>query len=243
MGSFAARGSRFIYTDDKGDKIILDLNDFMMNKSRIPFHTVTGDKTVSDIVVYLMDTHSIVSEGTDEHRYLVQYTLLDTLIMRCAIQTSKSIKAVELGAGNGILSYHLGVILGTLNSNSELTCVCDTIGNGSESRWVDSICQIRESEQPKVRFMASDYNSTMLSGHSFDIVVINATEEIDDIKGTVEEARRLVKPSGEIFCICHRNNWLLYDLFAYLMSGYESYSIGESGFVLTGNGNRNGQVL
>lgn len=226
------KGSKFVYLNDGIEKIILDLDDFMMNKSRIPFHSIKGDRTVSDIVIDLMDAHDRISEGTDEHRYLIQYTLLDTLILRSAVQTSKPLKALELGAVNGVLSYHLGTILGILNKDSEMVCVCDTIGNGSENRWIDAICQIKEREQPQVRFLASDYDSTMLKENAFDIVIINATNEIKDIKGTVVEAMRAVKSFGEVFCICHDDNWLLYDMFMYFMAYCDDYQVGEKGFII-----------
>lgn len=235
MGSFATRESKFIYADDEGEKIILDLNDFMKNKSRIPFHSITGDRTVSDIIVNLMDEHEPVSEGTDEGRYIIEYTLMDTLIFEYAVQTSKPINAVELGAGNGVMSYHLGTIIGILNKESELCCVCSTIGNGSENRWVDAICRIKEDEQPGIRFMASDYDNTILKDSAFDIVVINATEYISDIKGTIEEAKRIVKNKGRILCMCHENNWLLLDMLAYLIPESEKYSIGEKGFIISGS--------
>lgn len=235
MGNFAARGSQFIYTDSGQEKIILDLNDFMINKSRIPFHSVKGDRTVMDILASLMDDHGGVSRETGEGNYLAEYTLLDTLILQHAVRTSKPVKAVELGCGNGVLSYHLGTILGILNKESELNCVYNTIGNGSENIWIDAISQINEEEQPNIRFLASDYDNTMLEGMAFDIVIINASNSIDNLRGTIEEAKRLAKIGGMIICMSHRNDWLLFDLFSYIMHECEDFFVNKKGFIIKSN--------
>ena len=54
MGNLFTRNSSFIYTDDKSEKVLLDLSDYMRNKSHLPFHSMSGDRTVSDIIVSLI---------------------------------------------------------------------------------------------------------------------------------------------------------------------------------------------
>ncbi|MCR5507628.1 MAG: class I SAM-dependent methyltransferase [Lachnospiraceae bacterium] len=234
MGSFVTRDSRFVYMDGDNEKVILDLNDFMKNKSRLPFHTLTGDLTVGDLIVDLMDAHESVSEGTDQGRFMVEYTFLDVLILEYAVQTSKPLKAVELGAGNGVLSYHIGSILGVLNKRAELNCVSDIIGNGYENTWIDAICKISEDRHPMIRFLVSDYEKTMLCDKAFDFVIINGTVDIENIRGTIEEAIRLISENGRIYCICNKDNWFLYDSFKYLINNYEEYFVGKSGYILEG---------
>ncbi len=54
MGKLLMHETQVIYMGEKGKEVILDLNDFMKNKSRIPFHTNTEDRTVDGLVESLM---------------------------------------------------------------------------------------------------------------------------------------------------------------------------------------------
>ena len=233
MGSFAARDSRFIYTDETGDQVLVDYNDFYRNKSRIPFHSITGDRTVPDLIMQLMDACEGLSVGSPEEGLLLEYTLFDILFSTFIAGFREPARVVEIGCQNGILSYHLGTILGAFNNSSVLYCMNNTIGGGSEDLWIDLVGQIKEEDLPDVRFAACDYEQTFFQEETFDAVVIGAYQSLENPEKVLPEMKRIVKPGGVVFCFLDPSDWLLYDMFYWTFPESIDYSVGRRRILLS----------
>ncbi|MCR5418298.1 MAG: hypothetical protein K6E84_05220 [Lachnospiraceae bacterium] len=234
MGSLFTRNSSFIYGDEAGEKVLLDLSDYMKNKSHIPFHSLSGDRTVSDIIVSLMDGHEIVGHESGEDVYLTDYTLIDVLSFGYLVQSSKPRHVLEIGAGEGILSYHLGSIVGALSREGSLTCVQDTLDPEMQKKWKLSIDRIVEEDRPKLRYMAVEDGDVMLESRLYDMVAVNGFQVLSDPVGAIKEAVKTVKPKGYVICLSHRDDWLLFDTFKYYFENCEEYYLGDSGFIMVG---------
>ena len=203
MGSFLAEETRFIYKDNETSKVLLDFNDFMSNKSRIPFHSAEGYKTIPDIIEELMDEHIRVSEGTKDQKYLALYTMFDVLLFRFLVADSKPRKLLEVGADDGILSVHISRIMDLIHPDSEYYKV-----NMTET----GILQLVKDK-------------------STDIVVINGNMEYECPDGIIKEIKRIHTDTGMIMCISNVQNTLFKDMFLLLNNNIEKYYLDDGSYV------------
>lgn len=188
----------FVYKKDNESKILLDCNDFMANKSRIPLVSPDIKSVLPFFLANLHQTYLnlfseelVPNDGAD-------YFLIDILLSAQLIKTSLPVKIVELGCTNGRLSYHLASVIGKFNTNSTLCCICDSIGNESGNFWLDMISLVENA--PRLSMLASDYDDTNLCTNHFDIIIINGSVQISDADAMIKEAKRLVKTTGIIIC-------------------------------------------
>ncbi len=156
------------------------------------------------------------------------------MLLNYLVDSARPKKILEIGCANGVLSHHVGTILGALNNDSLLYCITNTIGNGTEDKWIEAITRINEEDMPRVAFAAVDYNQTCLMDKSFDVVIFNLSENIESPKSVIEEGIRLVKEEGKIMCLCNNQQWLFYDIFCALVGQFDEYNLHESGFILMG---------
>ena len=210
-------------------KILLDCNQFLYNKSRVPFHSLDDTPTISDIILGLLDEYGNLYEGTDQYILGFYYTLINVLITAEHIKSSKPKKILEIGCQNGVLSYHLASMLGKLHPESLLYGISDTIGNESENLWLDYICRIESL--PQLAFAAVDYDNTNLRDEHFDVVIINGSEYIENPKQVIEEAVRVTKSEGKIVCFAQEQP-LLENMFQLFLNNVEKYTLDYENCVL-----------
>ncbi|MBQ3558772.1 MAG: class I SAM-dependent methyltransferase [Agathobacter sp.] len=183
---------------NKLDKILLDCNDYLANKSRVPMHTPMEGFSITDFLsrLHLAYTDLFVEGHAPSDGEA--YSYIDALLARELIKTSQPVKVVELGSTNGRLSYHLATVLGRFHLESSLCCVCDSIGNESGNFWLDMISLVERP--PKLSLHACDYDDTNLCNNHFDIVIINGSVAFADIAAVLKEALKLVKTNGALIC-------------------------------------------
>lgn len=229
MNSFVFENNQFVYIDESDRKILLDCNKYLDNLSRVPFHSMNDGLTVPKMIFDLLSWHSQVFEGTEEQEWGIYYALIDVLVTSLHVKSSSPKKILEIGCQDGVMSYHLGTILGKLHSQSLLYSIANTIGNESSNQWVDCISMIEE--MPQLAFAAVDYDNTNLRDNNFDIVIINGSQEIDQSDKVIKEAYRVLGNEGHLICFA-QNQPLLESGFQLLFSKREEYFMNYKGRVL-----------
>ncbi|MBQ6886537.1 MAG: class I SAM-dependent methyltransferase [Lachnospiraceae bacterium] len=198
MGKLIVENNAFIYVEKEEKKVLLDCRDYLSNKSRIPMHSFTDDLTIPGLLLQLFKSHPQLCEGAVDYNDSLECLLMDVLLVSHLIKSPNPVRVLEIGCENGILSYHLAMILGLFNENSSLCCVCNTIGNNSDNRWLDKISLVEF--MPRISMLAADYDETNLESKHFDIVIINGTSCFMEPLAMIEEAMRLVKDAGRVIC-------------------------------------------
>lgn len=227
--------NQFVYENDKGSTILLDCNDFIKNKSAVPlFSPGELSLTLPYHLVNLHKTYTNLFEEGYAPNDDAELFLIDILAAAQLMKSSLPAKVAELGCTNGRLSYHLASVMGKMHSNSTLCCICDTIGNESGNAWLDMISLVQNA--PRLSMLASDYDETNLSSHHFDMVVINASVQMEDADAVIKEARRLAKTNGMILCYA----WKRPDMIQSMkreFAAVEEYPINSNIAILTAYAN------
>ncbi len=229
MNSFVFENNQFIYIESSKKKILLDCNQYLNNKSRVPFHSMGDTLTIPDLILKLLKEYGQQYEGTDKYILGFYYALMDVLIMAEHIKSSSPKKILEIGCEDSILSYHLATMLGKLHPESLLYSISDNIGNESENHWLHYICQIEKL--PQLAFAAVAYEDTNLKDDHFDVVVINGNVLIERPKQVIEEAVRVTKPGGKILCFA-KEQPLLEAMFQLLLPKVEKYTLDYENCIL-----------
>lgn len=222
MNKIIVENNAFIYTAQNEKRILLDCNDYLSNRSRIPMQSLEGTESIPKIILSLFREHLKLMEEKQTKNYAMEYLLLDIKIISYLMQSPLPVRVLELGCTSGVLSYHLATILGKFNQASSLCCVCDTIGNNSGNQWLDRISLVEEL--PGLSMLAADYDDTQLADHHFDIVVINGSVRFEQPYSVIKEAERLVKKSGLILCYAEEQP-LLESSFQLLFAGREEFQL------------------
>lgn len=195
MGRITIENNVFIYSEANWKRILLDCNDFMANKSRIPMHSLDGDLTIPALILNMLKEHGqLCPERNDS----LEYLLMDILLISRLIRSPLPVKVLELGCVNGVLSYHLAKILGKFNKESLLCCVCDVIGNNSDNQWLDKVSLADDASE--LSLVAADYDKIQLAENNFDIVIINGTADFNDPYQVIKEAESFLKRNGMLIC-------------------------------------------
>lgn len=195
MSEVTCEDGHLVFIDGDRREALLDISHLMLNKSRYPMQVLPDGKTgITRLLLKLAEKHGEISHGGD----FFPFYLLDIIVISRLIRTSAPLKVLEIGATNGILSYHLAVLMGKLNRESMLCCVSNVVGNASKNQWIDRVSMV--VEPPSLSMLVSDYDATQLQTGNFDIVILNGTDRFDKPYETVREAERLVKKSGAVLC-------------------------------------------
>lgn len=196
MKTITCEDGKFVFVDGEKKVALLDVMDFMANKSRCPMQILSdGGLSIPVLISDLTDRHIDIGGESEE---VFPYYLLDILATSYLIHSSVPVKVLEIGATSGILSYHLATLMGKLNKESLLCCVSNVIGNDSSNHWLDRISMVEEP--PDLSLVISDYEATQLENGHFDIVILNGPAGFDKPYETVREAQRLVKKKGVLIC-------------------------------------------
>jgi len=221
MGSVVLENDKFYYSGNGKKELLLDCKDYINNNSRLPLEIDNGNISVVNLLLALLKSHSNIIAGVRADDSM-EMLLLDILFAKRLMKSKDSIKVLEIGCTDGIVSYHLATMIGCFNPNSTLCCVSNTMGNDSGNNWLDYIASV--SQLPKLSFMSTDYDDIMLQSDYFDVVMINGTCFFEEPIDVISQAKRLVKDSGNI--ICYANSQPLLDsTFKLMFSNRKEYNI------------------
>lgn len=223
MSSFVFEENRFVYHDDAGNKcVLLDCNDLLQNKSRLPFSSLDDKSlTAPALIMDLLSRHPEVCAGSGQEDQGVYYVLTDVLLTAHHVKTSAPKKILELGCVNGVMSWHLASVLGQLHPDSLLYCVSDVMGNESGDQWLGNVLQA--AKLPRLGFAAVDLHDTNLQDGNFDMTVINGSVPMDQPDLVIKEAQRVTREGG-IIMVYAENQPLLESAFKLLTDARQEFS-------------------
>ena len=228
MNSFFLKDNKFIYSNEKEERILIDFNQYLENFSRVPFHNINDGPSLPGYIMDLQNWHK--SLNMEEQKLYQYYTLIDVLLVAQHVKSAAPKKVLVMGCQDGIMCYHLGFLLGKLHPESLMYCVSNTIGNGSESLWLECISLIEKL--PQLAFAATDYHNTNLKDNNFDMVIINGNVGIENWSEVVDEAHRVLRENGKLITYSPARLDNDYD-YETMFDEIEKYELNEEGQIIS----------
>lgn len=208
---------KYIYQcgDDRYE--LIDLQNLLENKSQIPL--LNGNArhgSLFDVINELNGLHYTLFQ--EQAATAQECMLIDFLIARRLMKSAMPLQIVEIGAANGILSFHLASMIGQYNAGSSLCCVCRV----DDSQWAEKVSIV--GRPPKLSRIIADYGQTGLKSDKYDVVVINGSQVFMDADVIVREAKRLVNSGGIVICL-EKQQPMLSRKFRKRFSKYEAFGV------------------
>lgn len=228
MAEISVADRSFCWTDDKGTRKILDFSDLLANKSRISTHRLKGQDypTISELIFGIVDKAK--SENED---YLFYSALTIILLAARLIKTSKPLRVLEYGCGDGWLSVLLAELLGAFHEESILVCASDIMDENC-AQWMERMEGLEKL--PHLNFLVGDFGKLELPEHSYDAVIINGCTYFDEPGRVLRDAARLAKKGGSLIC-CADEAPLLESIFKLYFEGYVEYLVGPEQKIMSVN--------
>lgn len=197
MGNIIYDEKKFIYESEAGRQTLLDLRRTLDNKSNIPIIEVEGrEVTVLTLIDRLQQFHPQIDAEAEKNQ--LGYVLMDFLLCRLLMRSTRPLRVAEFGCTQGIMSFHLAYLMGQYNRKSLLCGICDSIGNESGNQWLDRVSLVQEP--PELALSVMDYDEKLIQEKSFDLVIINGREQFREPQAVVENAFRVLKDAGAVLC-------------------------------------------
>lgn len=194
MANLIINEYKFIFEDTAGKKVLLDCTDLLANKSRVPMHRLPGQ---AYLIIPKLLVKLIEKQQTEADALALPFGVLDILLVARLIRSSRPVRLLEYGSGQGELSVHLAQLLGIFHEKSSLVCAYDTI----ELEWMERISHVKHL--PRLSFLACDFGNSGLQKNSFDIVVLNGLANFPQPCDALKEAVSLAKADGSLLCYSH----------------------------------------
>lgn len=218
MGSFILADNRFVFEQQDRTQLLLDMNDFLSNKSRISFHRYPGQDhpILSDLLLRLLEKAKSNSE-----EMTLPVIMTDTLLAARLIRSSRPVRVLEYGCQDGLFSSHMAELLGSFHGESSLVCASNTL-DFSSMDWMERMADV--TPLPKLSYFAGDYGSLQLPGHDFDIVFLNGAVPYTNPHEILTDALGLLKEDGTLLCYTD-NAPLLESTFKLFFEKREEYEL------------------
>lgn len=222
MSNLHINGSRFIFKDAQGERVLLDCANWLANKSRVSMGRLPGEKhsIISEILL-----EQISKQKDEEADLAFPFGVLDVLLVSRLIRSAEPVRLLEYGSGQGKLSAHLAELLGVFHEKSSLVCFYDTI----ELEWMEQISYVKHL--PKLSLLAGDFGNSGLQENTFDIAVINGLADFAQPADVIRDVLALVKKDGAVLCYS-ADTPLLESTFKLFFETREEYEITPSSSVM-----------
>jgi len=219
----------FIYDNGKKD-CLLDLSDFLSNRSHIPLHSLANIdfETIPDLIkkiIEICDLPENEIKGIDGSMLI----LTSIMIIKKYMYRAKGNNILEIGCTHGILSYFIGIIINFFGK-SNLHCVSDVISSEGESDWLNNIMLLENSDNISITY--TNYNNIDLRDSFYDITVINGYDYFENPEDVIRNAVRMTKENGLIVCIGKEQPFLS-DMFQKIIDDCDVYSFDNNNIILT----------
>ncbi len=185
---------KWIYRCGEKPYELIDLQNLLGNRSHVPL--ITGSQhrpSLTDMINKLMRTHKAYFQ--EQLADLQECILIDFLAVRRLMRSAEPLQIVEIGAADGILSFHLASMVGQYNEESVLCCVSER----EDTQWEENVSKVEKP--PKISRRINSLERTGLLSDQYDIVILNSREPFKDIEKVVREAGRLVSSEGILICL------------------------------------------
>ncbi len=208
---------KYVYWCEDRSYVLIDLQNLLENKSHVPLLTGNAhNASLPDIVNELMRRHKTCFG--EQLSAMQECILIDFLAARRLMRSASPLQIVEIGAADGILSFHLASMIGQYNTRSGLCCVSDT----ENVQWSEKISKVGKT--PEISRVAGAHEHTKLPSDQYDIVILNSNEQFTDMAGVVREAKRLIRSKGIVICL-EKKQPLLSQEFKKEFPGTETFEV------------------
>lgn len=220
MGSIAATAHSYIYNEDGHDKVLINCKNCIENKSKIPLAVGPNEQLdVRKLIVQIQGDCGKIAAKLNVQENFYDY-VVNFLAVRVLMKTAMPLRVLQIGSMGGRLSYQLASLIGAYNPESYFCCVCSAVGNESGNYWLDWIAQVEHP--PKLSMLAADYDDTQLQAKSFDLIVVNGEEPMEQPYHVLQETGRLLKEGGAVLCYSYKQP-LLADCFRMVFGPCEEF--------------------
>ena len=217
MSQIITKGQKYYFESNGIERVILDCEDFLSNKSCIPMHRLPDTNNLT-IPILLNALVQMEQKQSGDNVFL--FYLFDLVLVSRLIRTKNPIRIMEYGCSKGEFSQHIAELIGRFNNESQMVCVNDRI----DAAWSKRIGAVEPEVLPRITFIAGDFGDIHYEENYFDIVFINGKVNFE-YPGTVfEDAMRMTKDSGEIMVMSCETP-LLDSVFQLYFDNYEVYEI------------------
>ena len=88
MGRVIVQNNAFCFIEENGEYVLLDCNNFLANKSRMPMHSLEGGETIPGILLGLLK---------QQEEKPMEYLLADILLTANFIQSPLPVSVLDMG--------------------------------------------------------------------------------------------------------------------------------------------------
>jgi len=174
MGYLNASENKIYFISDNGEKVLLlDLSDFLSNRSNVPLHFIGENKsyeTIPDIITKLISEYNEVEGGNGDPTDSSMMLFAAIMIIKRFMHRSKKSNILEIGCTDGTLSYLIGLLMKFFEIIN-LHCVSDVIGSDSQSEWLNKIMRLGNADN--ISIIYTNYDNINLKDSFYDITIIN----------------------------------------------------------------------
>lgn len=175
MSDIKIEGFSLVLYDDAGKKHeLFDGVHTYRNVSHITTQSFEGSKAGIEYLIDIQDEYNNIALGSSEHTIIP--LIINSIIANYLVEREDSVKALEIGASTGYMSWNLIKILELFNKESTLVCVIDNYDSINNWRMITA----QESDKIKTSLLISEYDNLQLAENSFDIAVINGNAYINN---------------------------------------------------------------
>lgn len=222
MSEISITDTHVIFSTEKDNKPLLNICDYLENKSRIPMHAIDGaTETIPGFLAHTVEQNRALFPELTSAREIL-YLTVNTLLVAELIKSPAPLKVAELGSTYGDISYNLAQTLGKFNPENSLCLISNTVGNDSGNNCLNLL--LHAEPLPEFSLVYADYLKTNLANQCFDITFINGDVSHEDHYSLIKEAERMTKPNGLLLCHTAGDS-LLESCFQLIFSDNETYEI------------------
>ena len=218
MTNLRINAQGIFWEDGQGAACLVDFQNYLANKSGLTIQHMP-DRSIPSLPQLFLSFFQDIKQRFPENDLLaLSYMLTVALAIPKLSSRSRPMQVLELGCGQGILSFYLAQLMGAMNPDSTLCCVSDAL----EPDWEPLIAQV---ERPcKLSYLATDYDSISLSPDFFDLVIVNSSNLPGDARMILSQAVRLCRKDAQIICMA-QNDPLYESIFQLYFSQRNCYAL------------------
>lgn len=192
------------YGDDYSKKEILDLNNCLYNKSKVPFHIMDQNG-----VCYYLEERALLGKCMKINKKMHELYAPESIVLQCSelvtlllakfcTHLTRCSNYALIGCREEILYSAISVI-GAYNQLSQVAVIQNEIFNGGNNYFLSVLSNIEKL--PEMSLNISDYYNTMLKDNCFDQIIVNCDILEEDAELKLMEINRIYNGKGSIIYI------------------------------------------
>jgi len=233
MGYLNAAENKIYFISDNGEKVLLlDLLDFLSNRSNVPLHFIGDNKSyeiIPDIITNLISEYNEVKGGNGDPTDSSMMLLVAIMIIKRFMYKSKKSNILEIGCTDGTLSYLIGLLMKYFEKIN-LHCVSDVISSYSQSDWLNKIMKLDNADNISITY--ANYDNINLKDSFYDITIINSNDYFEDPENLIRNCIDLTKKGGMLLCI-GKHQPLLCSTFQAIIDDCDTYEFNVDNIIFT----------